>query len=148
MANTQMSTPINSLPLKTTQEQAPPIDDPLIQNVLKEFEDEYNNSMESEPEVINEPMHVPSYTPPVYQQQNDTSYPLEYEKKELFRTDLVKKGAMLTILILVLQKSHVLDAILKYAPEYLQKHISGNEYVLYSSIVFVTLYAILYLNIL
>ena len=43
--NTQMATPINSLPLKTTQENNNDLDDPLIQNVLKEFEDEAHHNM-------------------------------------------------------------------------------------------------------
>lgn len=142
-----MSTPVSSLPLKTTQEQAPSIDDPLIQNVLKEFEDEYNSSMPAEQEQM--PMHEQvsapaSYSQPPMYQQSDMNYSMNYEKKEMFRIDLAKKGAILTLLILVLQKTNVLDLILKYAPEYLHGHVSGNEYIIYGSIIFVSLYALLY----
>lgn len=157
IGNTQMSTPLSSLPLKTIQEQEANIEDPLIQNVLKEFEEDYNNKIQ--PEQINESVNMISNMstmpnmPTMQPQDTSYMYPppmsidnLSYKKNNtnFIDVELIKKSIILCIVILFLQKSNVVSLITKYVPEYLQKYFNGREFILYFSIIFIVLYAMMY----
>lgn len=162
MASTQMSTPLNSLPLKTTQDQSAQspqsphsIDDPLIQNVLKEFEDEYNSTIPVDnyaPETMPPPSNQCDYGASgdscAYLPPSQPSLDYSKNNKDLFKTELIKKAVALTILVILLQKTNVLDVITKYVPEYLAKYVSGNEFVIYGVILFFAMYAVFYTNML
>lgn len=147
MNGTQMSTPINSLPLKTTQDDTT-IDDPLIQNVLKEFEDEFKSKEPQEPE-------VPQSPPPIVPEEprNTIVQPivkkdhLKYNnhKSKLIDLEIVKKSIIITILILLLQKENIMSTISKYIPQILG-YVEGKELIFYSFIVSVIIYTIYYFD--
>lgn len=155
IGNTQMSTPLSSLPLKTIQEQEANIEDPLIQNVLKEFEEDFNNK--SQPQQNNEPINmnlapnIPTIPPqdPYMYQSPIVMDNLSYKKNNTNFVDveLMKKSVILCILIIFLQKSNIICLLTKYIPESLHKYFEGREFILYFSIIFVILYSLMYFSI-
>lgn len=84
----QMSTPIKNLPLKTTQQNENDIEDPLIQGVLKEFEDSVAANIspsQQSPELPQSPQsqsppHIPQYQMP----QPQHSQSVEYAQQPVF----------------------------------------------------------------
>ena len=153
IGSTQMSTPLDSLPLKTNQIQDANIDDPMIQNVLNEFEDEYNNNKKDD--MIMPPPSFPTQQSsfPIQQQDynmynniNTNMNNLEFNKnkKELFDIDLIKKGIIFTIFIIIIQEKNIIPLMSKYLPEYLLTYLNGREFFVYFLIVFVVLYLFMY----
>jgi hypothetical protein len=147
--NTQMTTPINTLPLKTTltQSNETDLDDPMIQNVLREFEDEMvsNKQAELPQQQLQEPLQnlkpmVPQYAPQPYQQY-DTKPP-----KKLFDMDVAKKTLIIAIIVFLLQQNNVLSILTTRLPESLNTYISGRELLINFLIIFSIFYAIIYLE--
>lgn len=150
--NTQMSTPINSLPLKTAPDNVS-IEDPLIQNVLKEFEDEMNVNVKKTDTFIEEPKPLNKNTPMVQQDTDikpqDIQYDVStYNNKKIIDVNIIKKTIMILIIIIFFQKSNVIEFIFAKFPSYLIKYIEGKDFVVYSSIIFMIFYALLYFDLL
>lgn len=154
--NTQMATPINSLPLKTTQENTNDLDDPLIQNVLKEFEDEAHQQIqESLPQQnYQEPQqHQIIYEQPQQIQQSQKlqqSQELNYNKiqQKLIDIDFVKKAAIITIIVFLLQYNNIISIILSRLPESINSYVSGKEFILNILLMFIIFYSLMYFNLL
>ena len=142
--NQQMATPISNLPLKT----APPqdqgeIEDPLIQNVLKEFENDMRQQKET-PE-------IPQYQPPPQQQyqaqqyQPQPQYTNQYrQQKKLVDMKLVKNAVIISIIVFLLQNFNIINMLLQKLPESVTKHIIGKEFMLNFALVFGVFYALMY----
>lgn len=150
--NTQMSTPINSLPLKTAPDNVS-IEDPLIQNVLKEFEDEMNVNVKKTDTFIEEPKPLNKNTPMVQHDTDikpqDIQYDVStYNNKKFIDVNIIKKTIMILIIIIFFQKSSVIEFIFAKFPSYLIKYIEGKDFVVYSSIIFMIFYALLYFDLL
>lgn len=151
--NTQMSTPINSLPLKTAPDNVS-IEDPLIQNVLKEFEDEMNVNVKKTDTFIEEPPKPLNKNTPMVQQDadikaQDIQYDVStYNNKKFIDVNIIKKTIMILIIIIFFQKSSVIEFIFAKFPSYLIKYIEGKDFVVYSSIIFMIFYALLYFDLL
>lgn len=150
--NTQMSTPINSLPLKTAPDNVS-IEDPLIQNVLKEFEDEMNVNVKKTDTFIEEPKPLNKNTPMVQQDADIKAQDIQYDasaynNKKFIDANIIKKTIMILIIIIFFQKSNVIEFIFAKSPSYLIKYIEGKDFVIYSSIIFMIFYALLYFNLL
>jgi hypothetical protein len=146
--NTQMTTPINTLPLKTalTQSNETDLDDPMIQNVLREFEDEMVSSKQAElpqqqfQESLQPKPIIPQYTP-----QPNHYYEPKVAKK-LFDMDVAKKTLIIAIIVFLLQQNNVLSILITRLPESLNTYISGKELLINFLIIFSIFYAILYLE--
>lgn len=125
-----MSTPISNLPLKT----APPqdqseIEDPLIQNVLKEFEDDMKQPKEVQQQSYQQPVHIM----PQQQYQTQPHYQPQYqptEHKKLIDINLVKKTVIIAIIVFLLQNYNIVNVLMQKFPETVTKHISGKEFIL------------------
>ena len=164
--NTQMATPISSLPLKTSQPaNESELEDPMIQNVLKEFEDEMaqtrqNNEQQSQ------------YTP----QQGQQSYQHQYQQpqlqsqynipgqqqyisqqpyvndgrkfQKLFNMDIAKKTLVITIIVVLFQHNNLLNLLISRLPEAVNNYISGRELLLNFAIVFLIIYVLFYTDLL
>jgi hypothetical protein len=146
--NTQMTTPINTLPLKTTltQSNETDLDDPMIQNVLREFEDEMVSTKQADlpQQQLHEPLQqkpmIPQYAPQPHQQY-DTKAP-----KKLFDMDTAKKTLIIAIIVFLLQQNNVLSILTTRLPESLNTYISGRELLINFLIIFSIFYAIVYLE--
>lgn len=158
--SSQMSTPIKSLPLKTTQQNEHDIEDPLIQGVLKEFEDSAMANapppppVNHAPPVMTPPPQVqylpppppPSYAPPVLPEPVQTSH-LDYnsnDSKKLFDLDTVKRATIVTIILVLFQNNNILNMGVSRLPSSVTNHISGREIFLNTFMVFVIVYALMY----
>ena len=164
---TQMITPINSLPLKTSSQQETEIDDPLIQNVLKEFEDELAESSRNQPQQMQPPSQFTQpqqaiQQPPQQSQQQlqqqmqqniQTQQPhyqdLQYNtgnSKKLFNMEIAKKALFMTFVLFALQYMNVLKIITNRLPESFSAYISGREIILDVLFTFIVIYTVLYLE--
>jgi hypothetical protein len=153
--SSQMSTPIKSLPLKTSQQQEHDIEDPLIQGVLKEFED---TAMANAPlpEMISPPPEEIQYQPPPPialsqsqpepMQMNYLDFNTKTSDKKLFDIDLVKRAAIVTIILILFQNNNVLNMVLSRVPSSVSVHTSGKEIFINSFVVFVIIYTLMYFD--
>lgn len=152
--SSQMSTPIKSLPLKTTQQQEQDIEDPLIQGVLKEFED---TAMANAPpqEIAPPPREEMQYQPPpisipqlqqVPVQTSHLDFNTKSSDKKLFDIELVKRAAIVTIILVLFQNNNIINLMLSRVPSSVSAHVTGREIFINSFIVFVTVYTLMYFD--
>jgi len=156
---TQMSTPIHQLPLKTSQvaPDTSDMDDPLIQGVLKEFEDEMAaNQPPQQPmqpvqpvqpvqqQVVHQPMQPMQqqqpqyYTPPAELQYNKDS-------KKLFDADIARKAAIITAIIYLFTNGFKI--LMGRMPETWRSYTNGRELIINLALCFITFYVVLYMDI-
>lgn len=160
---TQMLTPINSLPLKTSSQQETEIDDPLIQNVLKEFEDEFSQPTQTH----HQPQQLQHFEPPqpqqVQQVQQAQQAPqlqqqvqsvqqdnLQYNKgstKKLFNMEIAKRAVFITIALFALQYTNILKVITSKLPVSVHPYLTGKELLLNFLLTFIAIYLIFYFEI-
>jgi hypothetical protein len=153
----QMATPINTLPLKTAGPDPTDIDDPMIQNVLKEFEDEMSqhqsqqqpqHQSQQQPQYQSQPVHIEPLQPmnvPV----NNTVCNLRYnaDKNNVIDFDLVKKAVILSVIVLMLQNYDIVNNIIAKIPV-IQKYLSGKELFVNLGILTSIFYLLMYLQLL
>ena len=154
---TQMATPISNLPLKT----APPqdqteIEDPLIQNVLKEFEDDMNQQKEASPQQIPlqyQPLPVQQMPPtsphPVYaqpQQYQPQPGPWTKSTRKLIDMKIAKNTAIIAIIVFLLQNYNIIQMLVQRLPETVTRHIVGKEFILNFALIFAIFYALMYFD--
>lgn len=140
----QMSTPINSLPLKTTGEDASLPNDPVIQNVLNEFES--NKSKEPVYDIpvqmiekIQDPyVNVVMKDEPV----NVVSDKLIYNKKRksFINIDILKKTTILMFVVIIVYNTSIFEKITSKLPESVSKFLVGNDIYTNILITFVAFY--------
>jgi len=156
----QMATPISNLPLKTSppQDQAE-IEDPLIQNVLKEFEDDMKqNDIQYKPQ---QPPIPPQYQAasvphPQYQAQhpplpqyNQPPQPNQYKMpKKLLDMKTLKNAAIIAIIVFLLQNYNIANILMQKLPETVTKHIAGKEFMLNFILIFGIFYGLMYFDLL
>lgn len=154
-----MSTPINNLPLKTSQSEQD-IDDPMIQNVLKEFE---NEMIGNTPPEQTYQIHVPQpsqqqipelaqHTPQYVNQQNiQAQEGIKFNsvtKKSLVNIEIAKKAMIITALMYLIYSSNVLQYVMKMLPASVLVHISGKECILNTLMIFSIIYSLMYFELL
>ena len=157
----QMSTPIKNLPLKTTQQNENDIEDPLIQGVLKEFEDTVmaNTQPSQQPPPQPSPpppQHVeytpppPVFSPPLVMPEpvnmNHLDYNSKGSDKKLFDLETLKRATIVTIILVLFQNNSILNIGLSRLPSSVTNHITGREIIMNSFIVFVIVYTLMYFD--
>jgi hypothetical protein len=153
--SSQMSTPIKNLPLKTSQQQEHDIEDPLIQGVLKEFEDTAMANAPP-PEMISPPHEEIQYQPPPPvsmpqlqpepMQINNLDFNTKNSDKKLFDIELVKRAAIVTIILILFQNNNILNMVLSRVPSSVSVHTSGKEIFINSFLVFLIVYTLMYFD--
>lgn len=150
----QMATPISNLPLKTS----PPkdqteIEDPLIQNVLKEFEDDVRQQRDAQYQQPLEPQQYQQSAPQQFQQQHYQQpvlpqYPNtnQYPKmpKKLLDVKVLKSTAIIAIIVFLLQNYNIINILAQKLPEIITRHITGKEMMLNFLLIFGIFYALMY----
>ena len=160
-----MSTPISTLPLKTQQtnnSESNDINDPVVQDVLNEFQEELMISKQSKsPQISN---HQPyqhqqqqppmmSYPPPPmmsYPTPPMTSYqPPQNSRNNINKYDnissyldieVAKKSLILVIISLIVYNSGIINTVYEKLPEYLQDNLNTFDIYIKS----ISLFSIIY----
>jgi hypothetical protein len=164
--STQMSTPIDTLPLKTTRD-VTDIEDPMVQSVLKEFEQDthdqpsgQNQGFETNSQ-INQQIQYAQHVQPVQQVQPiqqvqqlhqapvlDNLRYSSYTNKKLFDIDIAKRSAIITLVTFLIYYSNISLYVLNKLPDNVKQYTSGREILINMFVVFVIFYAILYFDLL
>ena len=156
---TQMSTPLSSLPLKTTSsDNTSEIDDPLIQGVLKEFEEVHSQTNNQPPPPPQQQYTVnikpPEQSPQISMQQQlpiQSQQPVKNElnyndPKKIVDIEILKKSAIITAIIYLLQYTNILKIITTRLPETFKGYITGKELFINVALMFIIVYGIFYLG--
>ena len=133
----QMSTPINSLPMKTTTDTLDISDDDDVQAVLKDFE-KFQEPVQHIPTVqpiqeVHEPIVAP---PPVMQELNFND-----DRKTFVDFNIAKKSIVFVLLVALVYNTSMIEKLILYLPEYFKKHIHGREILIHLIILFVVFYS-------
>ena len=150
-----MSTPVNTLPLKTQQSnisETNDINDPLVQDVLNEFQEELMISKQHAPPSQHmhhqqQPMMMPSqqqYHNQQYQQQH-TNYKNNFNKSDFslyLDTEVAKKSLILVIISLIIYNSGSINTVYEKMPDYLQDNLNNFDIYIKSLSLFAIIYVL------
>ena len=148
-----MSTPINTLPLKTQQSNISDtndINDPLVQDVLNEFQEELMISKQHAPQsqqMHQSPPMMPSqqqYHNQQYQQQH-LNYKNNLNKSDYstyLDTELAKKSLILVIISLIIYNSGIINTVYEKLPEYLHDNLNNFDIYIKSLSLFAIIYVL------
>ena len=150
-----MSTPVNTLPLKTQQSnisETNDINDPLVQDVLNEFQEELMISKQHAPPSQHmhhqqQPMIMPSqqqYHNQQYQQQH-SNYKNNFNKSDFslyLDTEVAKKSLILVIISLIIYNSGIINTVYEKMPDYLQDNLNNFDIYIKSLSLFAIIYVL------
>jgi hypothetical protein len=149
-----MSTPINALPLKTSQtnmSDTNDINDPLVQDVLNEFQEELmiskKNAQPSQHMHQAPPMMIPSqqqYNNPQYQQQH-LNYKNNANKSDYssyLDVEVAKKSLILVIISLIIYNSGIINTVYEKLPDYLHDNLNNFDIYIKSLSLFAIIYVL------
>lgn len=158
-----MSTPISTLPLKTQPSaEANDINDPVVQDVLNEFQDELmmskKSAMPQHPHPQMPPMppqqpyppqphspHSQQYPPSMY--PHPSMYPTangngKYDSISAYvDTEVAKKSLILVILAVIIYHSGIINTVYEKMPDNLQDHLTNFDIYIKS----ISLFSIIYI---
>jgi hypothetical protein len=166
-----MSTPINTLPLKTQHAGAAgatdvnDINDPIVQDVLNEFQEELMISKQPKssqpqqsqymPQMLPQPPrqhqqhsqhqpHMPSSPYPSH--QSPMIYPSHNSKYDnissYLDTDVAKKSLILVILAIIIYHSGIINTVYEKMPDYLQENLTNFDIYIKSVSLFTIIYVL------
>lgn len=154
-----MITPIDKIPLKTTGGSPDDsTDDPMIRDVLNEFEQELAiNESQSSRYKINE--QKPVYQP---QQQQQPQMPQQFQQplqqqqpvvkakknKSYIDNELVVKSFIICIVIAIIINPYIFSTIISKVPENISLMLSSYDYFIKLSLIFVAIYVLFFYNLL
>jgi cation transport ATPase len=160
---TQMATRIDTLPLRTDlNNNIQDIDDPIIQNVLQEFENEMANSKKMEQPTIMQnqqflqqqqqqqhPVYHQQMMQNNYQQMNQHNQHNQHKQhKKLLDSSILQKTFIITIIVFFLLNYNVMHLIISKMPDVATSYISGREFIFNFVIIFGIFYSLTYFDIL
>lgn len=155
--SSQMSTPIDTLPLKTTRDSTD-IEDPMVQSVLKEFEQDMYSQQppkqteENIPQIQQEQIqYVQQPVQQPVQQFAPASDHLKYsstKRKRIIDMDIAKKAAIITLVSFLIYYSNISSYAINKLPDNVKHYTSGRELLINMIIVFLIFYTIIYFELL
>lgn len=160
-----MSTPINTLPLKTQQTNidANDINDPIVQDVLNEFQEELLSSKQGN----KLPQQIPSQQMQLLQQQQQQQQMqlLQQQQQQLqmqgmqglppnsknnqnkfdnmssyLDIEVAKKSLILVIISLIIYNSGIINTMYEKMPDYLQDNLNNFDIYIKSASLFTIIY--------
>jgi hypothetical protein len=167
-----MSTPINTLPLKTQQTNvgdSNDINDPLVQDVLSEFQEELMMSKQFKPPQISseqviqqqqmmlqqqmqqQQMQHQQIQQQMQQQQQQQQSSPHYPPHNINKYDnilsyldieVAKKSLILVIVSLIIYNSGIINIIYEKLPDYLQDNLNNFDIYIKSVLLFVIIYVL------
>uniref|UniRef100_A0A6C0CE58 Transmembrane protein n=1 Tax=viral metagenome TaxID=1070528 RepID=A0A6C0CE58_9ZZZZ len=151
-----MITPIDKIPLKTTGGSPDDsTDDPMIRDVLNEFEQELAiNESQSSRYKINE--QKPVYQPQQPQPSQQPSQPQQLQQpvvkaqknKSYIDNELVVKSFIICIVIAIIINPYIFSTILSKVPENISVMLNSYDYFIKLSLIFVAIYVLFFYNLL
>jgi len=142
-----MSTPVNTLPLKTQQSNISDtndINDPLVQDVLNEFQEELMISKQHAPPL----QHMHHQQPPMMmppQQQYHQQHPQhtnKFDYSTYLDTEVAKKSLILVIISLIIYNSGIINTAYEKMPDYLQDNLNNFDIYIKSLSLFAIIYVL------
>jgi len=154
-----MSTPITTLPLKTQQTNIDnnDINDPIVQDVLNEFQEELmnskqpNKSQQMTPQQIQQQQNMLQMQqqmllqqPPMINQPpnyNSRNYVNKYDNISAYAdVDIAKRSLILVILSLIIYHSGIINNVYEKLPDYLQDNLNNFDIYIKSASFFSVIY--------
>jgi hypothetical protein len=163
-----MITPIDKIPLKTTGNSNDDTnDDPMIRDVLNEFEQELaiNESQSSNKYKINEQRPVHQYAPsqqpqqpsqqfqqpsqqPSQQPQPSQSALNQKKNKSYIDNDLLIKSFIICIVIAIIINPYIFSTIISKVPENISALLTSYDYFIKLVLIFAVIYGLFFYNLL
>jgi hypothetical protein len=151
-----MITPIDKIPFKTAGNTDETNDDPMIRDVLNEFEQELAiNESQSNKYKINEQRPVQQYQQPPPQQhqpppqQLQQPQPVKPQKnKSYIDNELIVKSFIICIVIAIIINPYIFSTILSKVPENISLMLTSYDYFIKLVIIFVAIYVLFFYNLL
>jgi len=152
-----MITPIDKIPFKTAGNTDETNDDPMIRDVLNEFEQELAiNESQSNKYKINEQRPVQQYQPLQQQQQLQPppqqlqqQQPVKPQKnKSYIDNELIVKSFIICIVIAIIINPYIFSTILSKVPENISLMLTSYDYFIKLVIIFVAIYVLFFYNLL
>jgi len=160
-----MSTPINTLPLKTQQtnvSDSNDINDPLVQDVLSEFQEELMMSKQPKPPQMSPDnfMHQQQMMlqQQMMQQQQTQQQQLQRQQQQppppqhniskyenmtsYLDIEVAKKSLILVIVSLIIYNSGIINVIYEKLPDYLQDNLNSFDIYIKSVSLFLIIYVL------
>jgi hypothetical protein len=165
-----MSTPISTLPLKTQQTNVGDtndINDPLVQDVLSEFQEELMMSKQPKPSQISQEQLIQQQQIMLQQQMqqqqmqqlqrqqqqqqqqmaNTTHNTSKYDNiLSYIDIEVAKKSLILVIVSLIIYKSGIINIIYEKLPDYLQDNLNNFDIYIKSVSLFLIIYVLSFLE--
>lgn len=149
-----MSTPVNNLPLKTqqnTEQTDNDINDPMVQDVLNEFQEELavNNKPEniSKSPQVNQSSPQQMYQSPSQMQNIHTQqqmYNIKYNNQQGYHqylnVDIAKKITIITIIVMIITYSNLLYMLYEKLPSSIFEIIEQYDIYIKGTLIFIILY--------
>ena len=160
-----MSTPISTLPLKTQQTNVGDtndINDPLVQDVLSEFQEELMMSKQSKPPQISQEQIIQQQQIMLQQQmQQQQMQQLQRQQQQLQQManttpntskydnilsyldiEVAKKSIILVIVSLIIYNSGIINIVYEKLPDYLQDNLNNFDIYIKSVSLFLIIYVL------
>ena len=142
-----MTTPINNLPVKTNQNADDDFNDPQVQDVLKEFEEELsaNKAPLKQPiqSSINNPYQQQYILPPIISQQQ-----IQNQKRlDNIDYDIIKKSLYISILIAIIFYPNLFNSIVEKIPLSFTSYILNYDYYIKILLLFIGIYLLYFYNV-
>ena len=165
-----MSTPISTLPMKTQQgtggaSDANDINDPIVQDVLNEFQEELLLSKQPRTTQAQQPPYIPQSPHPQHQPQHASQHPQHpqhppmsphypsyssspygYSKYDnissYLDTEVAKKSLILVILAVIIYHSGIINTVYEKMPDYLQDNLTNFDIYIKSASLFSIIYVL------
>jgi hypothetical protein len=155
-----MSTPITTLPLKTQQTNIDnnDINDPIVQDVLNEFQEELMNSkqpnksqqmtsqqmQQQQQNMLQMQQQMLLQQPPMINQPpnyNSRNYINKYDNISAYAdVDIAKRSLILVILSLIIYHSGIINNVYEKLPDYLQDNLNNFDIYIKSASFFSVIY--------
>ena len=162
-----MSTPINTLPLKTQQTNidANDINDPIVQDVLNEFQEELLSSKQGNKSPMQMPSQQMQQMQLLQQQQQQQQMQLLQQQQQMqgmqglppnsknnqnkfdnmssyLDIEVAKKSLILVIISLIIYNSGIINMMYEKMPDYLQDNLNNFDIYIKSASLFSIIYVL------
>ena len=158
-----MSTPTSTLNGNTKQTDYNDINDPVVQDVLNEFRDEYSSKNKKptssmipdyEDEVVEYPLENNYQSPPPLNRRPEYSVSDRYPPSHKYKndsitnidTELVKKNLMIVIIVLLINNTGLMATFYEKMPEYLHENLNSYDIIIKAFSLFIILYMLSLFN--
>ena len=158
-----MSTPTSTLNGNTKQTDNNDINDPVVQDVLNEFRDEYSSKNKNvtssmipdyEDEVVEHTPYDNYPPPPTLNRRPEYNAPDRYPPSQNGKNEsitnidieLVKKNLMIVIIVLLIHNTGMMTTVYDKMPEYLHENLNTYDILIKAFSLFIILYVLSLFN--